>query len=256
MPRTLLSGIIGFSSYFAWFLGRAFVEVPGKNSTQEIVAGCIALILYIVLGQLLLPHDPDADAAEDWRVRASMAAPLLLFALLVLTLEGGKQFDSQVLMVAAGCTGVLLGGFLAHSLTRSAQAVAARAAGASKLLGNIGAGLYASVSVILFALAATALNGKARSGATVVAVLHAVLAAAVLWRIRKEKTPIFAAMFGFLMTMLLAGMGALYMAHGPSMRLAAVAYLAGAVMDMAACGCCIGVAIHRREATRFLESRQ
>jgi hypothetical protein len=246
MPRTLLSCIIGFFSFFAWFLGAELGDV----------ARGIALVLYIVLGQLLLPRDPDADAAEDWRVRASMAAPLVGFALLVLSTEGGKQFNAQVLMLAAGCTGVLLGGLLARSLTRSAQADAARAAGTSKLLGNIGASLYVGVSVILFALAVPALNGKARGGTMVVAVLHVVLAAAVLWRIRKGKVPIVAAMFGFLMTMLFVGIGSSYMADGPAKRFASIAHFVCAAMDMVACVCCVGVAIKHRDVPPFLERHQ
>lgn len=160
MPRILLSCIIGFFSFFAAFLGASFFEVHGRNSVQENVAGCIALVLYIVLGQLLLPQDPDADTAEDWRVRASIAAPLVVFALLVLSTEGGKQFNLQVLMLAAGCTGVLLGGLLARSLTRSAHADAARAEVVFRLLGNTGASLCIGVSVILFALVVPATHGS------------------------------------------------------------------------------------------------
>src|SRR5436305_9435655 len=142
MPRILLSSLIGIFSVYAWFVGGSFFEGHGGHPVEENVAGCIALILYIVLGQLLLPRDPTADTAEDWRVRASMAAPLVLFALLILSTEGGTQFLPLLLMLAAGCTGVLLGGVLAPSLTRSAHPESAHAAARSKLLGNTGAALY------------------------------------------------------------------------------------------------------------------
>jgi hypothetical protein len=135
-------------------------------------------------------------------------------------------------MLAAGCTGVLLGGVLARSLTRSAQAEAARAAARSKLLGNTGAALCVGVSVILFALVVPAivsntsrydLPRSASRSIMVVAVLHAVFAAAVLWRTRKGKAPIAPAVFGFLMTMFLAGVGTAYTANGPAMRAASIA---------------------------------
>src|SRR5690242_1133321 len=226
MPRILLSCLIGLFSVFAWFVGGSFFEGHGGHPVQENVAGCIALILYIVLGQVLLPRDPTADTAEDWRVRASMAAPLVLFAFLILSTEGGSQFLPLALMLAAGCTGVLLGGVLAPSLTRSAQADSAHTA-RSKLLGNTGAALYVGVAAILIALVVPAIVSNASRydlpraasrGIVVIAVLHAVFAAAVLWRTRKGKAPIAPAVFGFLMTMLLAVVGGAYTANGPAMR--------------------------------------
>lgn len=262
MPRTLLSCIIGFFSFFAWFLGAAFFEVPGKDSAQELVAGCIAMVLYMMLGQFLLPRDPDAYTAEDWRVRACMAAPLVPFALLILATERRSTVLPQVSMLAAGCIGVILGGLLARSLTRPAQADAARAARMSKLLGNTGATLYAGVSVILFAVVVPAVEndmsphatGRAASrGIMVVAVLHAVLAAAVLWRTRKGQAPIVPGTFGFLMTLTLAGVGAAYTAHGPAMRLAAIALFVCAAMDMVVCACCAGMAIQHADVPPFLE---
>jgi hypothetical protein len=254
MPRTLLSCIIGFFSFFASFLGASFFEVHGRNSVQENVAGSIALVLYIVLGQILLPRDPDADTAEDWRVRASMAAPLAVFALLVLSTEGGKQFNSQVLMVAAGCAGVLLGGLLARSLTRSARVDGARAAGVFRFLGHIGASLYIAVSVILFALVVPATHGSGSHGMMVLAVLHVVLAAAVLWRTRKGKAPVLPATSGFLMTLILAGTGAAYMAHGPAIP--PIALFVCAAMDIAVCACCAAMAIRHHDVPALLETDQ
>jgi hypothetical protein len=64
MPRLLLSCIIAFFSLVAWFLGGSFFEVPGRNSGREIVAGGIALVLYVLLGQFWLPPDPTANTAE------------------------------------------------------------------------------------------------------------------------------------------------------------------------------------------------
>lgn len=121
MRRTLLSCIIGFFSFFAWFIAAALFEVPGRNSVQENVAGSVALILYMVLGQFVLARDPHADAAQDWRVRASMAAPLLVFAFLILAIERHSQFLPVVSMLVAGSIGILLGGRLARSLTRKSR---------------------------------------------------------------------------------------------------------------------------------------
>jgi hypothetical protein len=256
MPRILLSCIIGFFSFFASFAGAELFEVPGKNSVQENVSGCVALILYMVLGQFLLPRDPTADTAEDWRARASMAAPLVLFALLVLTTEGEKQFLPQVWMLAAGCIGVLSGGLLARLLTRSAQADAARAAGMSKLLGAAGTSLYVGVSVILFAFVVPARHGSASSGMMVIAVLHLVLAAAVLWRTRKGKVPILPATFGFLMTLTFAGIGAADAAHGHGVRLASITLFVCAAMDMVVWVWCAVMAIQHPDAPALLEGHQ
>jgi hypothetical protein len=167
-------------------------------------------------------------------------------------------------MLAAGCTGVLLGGVLARSLTRPAQAEAARAAARSKLLGNTGAALYVGVCVILIALVVPAIVSNASRydlpraasrGIMVVAVLHALFAAAVLWRTRQGKAPIAPAVFGFLMTMFLAGVGAAY-TDGPAMRAASIALFLCSALDMVVCTCCVGVAIQRQDVATFLEVHQ
>ena len=258
MPRILLSILIGVFSAVAWFIGGSFFEGHGGHPVPENVAGCVALILYVVLGQFLLPRDPIADTAEDWRVRASMAAPLLLFVFLILTTEGGNQFLPLVLMLGAGCTGVLLGGILARSLARSATADTARAAARSKLLGSTGAALYAGVFVILFALVVPANLGNndlprsAGVGIMVVAVLHAMFAATALWRTRQGKAPIGPALFGFLMPLFLVLVGATP-PNSPAMRTASIALFLCAALDMVVCACCVSVAIQRQHVPPFPE---
>jgi hypothetical protein len=215
-----------------------------------------------VLGQFLLPRDSGAGTAEDWRVRACMAAPLAAFACLILATE---RQSALLTMLASGCIGVILGGLFARSLTRSPQADASRAAGMSKLLGRIGATLYAGVSVILFALVVPAVANDLSPHATprsasrsimVVAVLHVVLAAAVLWRTRKGKAPIVPAALGFLMTVICAGLGAAYTANGPAMRWASIALFVCAAMDVVACVCCAGMAIQQADVPQFLEGHR
>lgn len=259
MPRILLSILIGVFSAVAWFIGGSFFEGHGGHPVRENVAGCVALILYVVLGQFLIPRDPTAPTAEDWRVRASMAAPLLLFVFLILTTEGGNQFFPLLLMLGAGCTGVLLGGILARSVARAAQPDMARAAARSKLVGNTCAALYAGVFVILFALVVPANVGNtnlprsAGGGMMVVAVLHALFAAAVLWRTRQGKAPVGPALFGFLMTLFLVLLGAAF-ENGPAMRTASIALFLCAALDMVVCACCAGVAIQCQDVHPFPES--
>jgi hypothetical protein len=268
MPRTLLSCILGFFSFFAWFAGAEIFEVPGQNSVRENVAGCIALFLYMLRCQLMLPRDPTADTAEDWRVRACMVALLVPFALLILVTERRSTFLPQVPILAAGTIGVLLGGILARLLSRSAQADAACVAATSRFLGNTGAALYAGVFAILFAMAVLVMPAivsdtlryapprSAIAPTMVVAALHLIFAAAVFWRTRKGKAPIFPAIFGFLMTLPFAAGGAAWMGHGVAMRLGATALILCAAMDVAACGCCAGVAIQRRDVPVLLEGYQ
>jgi len=59
MPRIGLSGIIGIFSSLMLFAGAA------SGSGWQILGPCMPLFLYVVLGQLLLPRDPDANAAKD-----------------------------------------------------------------------------------------------------------------------------------------------------------------------------------------------
>lgn len=258
MPRILLSFLVGVFSAVAWFIGGEFFEGHGGHPVQENVAGCVALILYVVLGQFLLPRDPTSPTAEDWRVRASMAAPLVLLVFLILTTEGGNQFLPLVLMLGAGCTGVLLGGILARSLARSAAADTVRAAAKLKLLGSTGAALFSVVFVILFALVVPAnfansdLPRSAGVGIMVVAVLHAMFAATALWTTRQGKAPVGPALFGFLMTLFLVLVGATP-PNSPAMRTASIALFLCAALDMVVCACCVGVAIRRQDVQPFLE---
>lgn len=89
---------------------------------------------------------------------------------------------------------------------------------------------------------------------TVLAVLHVVLAAAVLWRTRNGKAPVFPAIFGFLMTLLFAGIGAAYMAHGPAIR--SIALFVCTAIDMIVCACCAGMAIQHHDVPALLERHQ
>ena len=93
----------------------------------------------------------------------------------------------------------------------------------------------------------------ASRGIEVIAVLHAVFAAVVAWRTRNGKAPIAPAVFGFLMTMLLAVVGAAYTANGPRMRAASIALFLCSALDIVVCTCCAAVAIQHQNVPPFLE---
>jgi hypothetical protein len=253
VPRIVLACIIGFFSFFAWFGGGSFFQTPGLQSGWETIGGSVVLVLFLVLGQLVLPRDPVANAAEDWRVRACMAAPLLPFALLVLLTEGERQSASLAWMLIAGCVGVLAGGILAGWLPKFAQSDTARAAASVRFLGNTSAALNACVAVMLSAFIVPGLSGAGGRGMVAVAVLHVAFAAAVLWRTRPGNAPVLLAPLGLLMALMLVGLGAAQSARESSMRVATIVLFAGAALDLAALVCLVRVALQRRDAPQFLE---
>jgi hypothetical protein len=262
MNRTLLSCILGLFSFFAFFGGAELFGVSAYASIQETVGGCVVLILYLVVCQCLLPRDPAADAAEDWRARGCMVAPLLPFAVLISVGKPPAAILGQTVpMLGAGCIGGLAGGLLARALSRSGRARdAAYLESISKTLAQAGTALYLAVSVILVVMPAFARDtsraarpGQAEGGMIVGTALHVLFAGVMFWRIHKPKTPVLPAAFGLLMGLLFVVVG---VAQGPTMRLAAIASFACAAIDLLVCGWCIGVAIQRNKASELLQVHQ
>jgi len=264
MPRTLLSVLIGLSAFVIAF----FAAQPDRP-----LFGITAGVLFLVIGQCLLPRDPSASTAKDWLVRASMVAPLVAILLLGLAVNllmlawGWRRPTSEEPSDALGavaafsvpCIGVLLGGILARWLPRFAPADAVRAARISRLLGYTAASLFAVVFVTVLALDWTEVAMEHAPGNTEgwkVAVIHVVLVVVVIWRILKDKVPISAATVGFLMAVMLVDAGLWFVANGPAMGLASIPYFVCAAMDLAACGCCVGVSILRLDVPPVVEGSQ
>ncbi len=110
-----LSFGLGFLSIFAFFFAAESLEVKGKDSAQEIVAGCIALAVSMAIFQFLVSRRSARNMAARWPNVVSMLAPLFAFVLLIAALEPRAFLLQGVPALLTGCAGALAGALAASN---------------------------------------------------------------------------------------------------------------------------------------------
>jgi hypothetical protein len=122
MGRIVLSIILGCLSPFVFILGAEPFEVRGKSSFQEILAGCIAIGLYLAVCQFFVARKGEFGLRTKWIILAAMDAPLLAASIVILVLENGSVFFAQAVpMLLAGCAGSFAGAIAAARGTTRPQ---------------------------------------------------------------------------------------------------------------------------------------
>jgi hypothetical protein len=222
--KILLSVVLGFFSFFVFMLGAAPFAVRGKNSVQEVVAGCIAVALYLAVCQFMATRNSSSGLRDDWPILAAMIAPVLAWCLIM--------ENSGLPMLLAGCIGCLAGSVAGHLGTRTAPNRKA----AWRVVLRVGAGLFLVVAAILVVAVIPAVArdtsphatpGPASRALVVIVAIHVFVAAFMLWRTRGGKLPVGAGVFGLLLGLPLL-VGASAFAH---MHLAAIALWACTGID-------------------------
>jgi hypothetical protein len=225
MGKIVLCAVLGLLSPLVFILGAEPFEVRGKNSIQEILAGCIAVALCLAVGQFLAVRNSSSGFRADWPILAAMIAPALAWCLIM--------EDSGLPMLLAGSIGCLAGSVAGHLRTAPASA---HTATAWQVVLRAGAGLYLVVAATLVVVVIPAVArdtsphatpGPAVKGFIVSVVLHGFLGAFMLWRTRGGKLPVGAGVFGLLLGLPLL-VGASAFAH---MHLAAIALWACTGID-------------------------
>ena len=222
----MLSVVLGVLSPLVFIMGAEPFEVRGENSVQEVLAGGIAVALYLAVCQFMATRNSSSGFRADWPILAAMAAPLLAVCLIM------GSSDVGVPMLLAGSIGCLAGSVAGHLGTRTAPNRKA----AWRVVLRAGAGLYLVVAAILVVVVIPAIArdtsphatpGPAVKAFIVSMVLHGFLGAFMLWRTRGGKLPVVAGVFGLILGLLLLGAAAAF-AH---MRPAAIALWACTGID-------------------------
>ena len=224
--KILFSVVAGFFSPIVYILGAEPFEVRGENSVQEVLAGGVAVALYLAVCQFLATRNSSGGLRADWPILAAMVAPLLAVCLIM------GSSDVGVPILLAGSIGCLAGAVAGHLGTRTAPNRKA----AWQVVLRAGAGLFLVVAAILVVVVIPAVArdtsphatpGPAVKAFIVSVVLHGFLGTFMLWRTRGGKLPVVAGVFGLLLGLLLLGAAGAF-AH---MRPAAIALWACTGID-------------------------
>jgi hypothetical protein len=150
MGRIVISIILGLFSPIVFIIGAAPFAVHGEASVQAVLAGSIALALYLAVCQFLVARSGgrglrtgiaeigglDGEAISlgqhgrggisgllfDWPILFAMVAPLLAMVLLIAAVEKPSTVLAQgIPMLVAGCIGSLAGALLAKLVSPHAH---------------------------------------------------------------------------------------------------------------------------------------
>jgi hypothetical protein len=215
MGKIVLCVVLGLLSPLVFILGAEPFEVRGENSVQEVLAGGVAVALYLAVCQFMAVRNSSSGFRADWPILAAMAAPLAAVCLIMGSSEGG------VPMLLAGSIGCLAGSVAGHMGTPPTGGQAAW-----RIVLRVGAGLYLVVAAILVVAVIPAVATAVKAFMVSVAI-HVFVAAFMLWRTRGGKLPVVAGVFGLLLGLLLLGAAGAF-AH---MHLAAIALWACTGID-------------------------
>jgi hypothetical protein len=249
MGMTALSVILGLLSPLVFMLGAEPFEALGGNSLKEVLAGCLAIALYLALCQFLVARSERfaGGTRAVWSSTfAAMVAPLAVAFLAIVVLEKPAVDLAQgVPMLFAGCTGCLAGALAARWAPGWPGAHAENAMAACRIALRVNVGLTVVVAALLFFVIAPiiaidtspgATPGPASRGTMVIAALHLLLAGFLFWKSRSAAMPIISGVFGLIFGLFLLFMASVFSQHGPSIHPAAIAFFVCAASDLLA-GC-------------------
>jgi hypothetical protein len=249
---TALSAILGLFSPLVFMLGAAPFEGGGGNSLKEVLAGSVAIALYLALCQFLVARMA-RSARSAGRTRAvwssslaAMIAPLPVVVLAIAVMEkSGVVLEQDVPMLFAGCTGCLAGALIARWAPGSPGAHAENVMAACRIALRMAGGLSIVVAALLFFVIAPivaidtspgATPGPAARGFMVIAAFHLLLAGFSFWKTRSVAMPVASGVFGLVFGLFLLFMASVFSHNGPSIHSAVIALYVCAASDLLA-GC-------------------
>jgi hypothetical protein len=100
--RVFLSAVLGFTALFVFFVTAAVLEVPGINSTREVVASCLAGGLYLGCCQGWVTWRTPGGLMTRGRTMVAMLAPLLLLAVVIYMVENRSWVPGLPWLLAGG----------------------------------------------------------------------------------------------------------------------------------------------------------
>ena len=118
MSRVLLSIFLGLLAPFVFIIGASAFEVVGQNSLKEIVAGSLAVALYLAFCQFCVAPRGSRGFGAKWPTLVAMTAPLLVAVALITLVERPNVLLVQGLpLLISGCFGIFAGAVVAGRVT-------------------------------------------------------------------------------------------------------------------------------------------
>ena len=249
MGMIVLSAILGLFSPVVFMLGAAPFEGRGGNPLKEVLAGCVAVALYLALCQFLVARSA-RSAGHTGAVWSSnlvaMIAPVPIAFLAIVVLEKpAVVFAQGAPMLLAGCTGCLAGALAARRAPDWPGAHAENVMAACRIALRVAGGLSIVVAALLFFVIAPivatdtspeATPGPAARGFMVIAAFHLLPAGCSLWKSRSVAMPVASGVSGLVFGLFLLFMASVFSHHGPAVHSAVIALYACAASDLLA-GC-------------------
>jgi hypothetical protein len=230
-------------------LGAEPFEARGGNSLKEVLAGCVAMALYLALCQFLVARSARSAGSTPavWSsLFVAMIAPLVVAFLAIAIMEkSGVVLEQDVPMLFAGCTGCLAGALIARWAPDWPGAHAENVMAACRMALRVAGGLSIVVAALLFFVIAPiiaidtspgATPGSAARGFMVIAAFHLLLAGFSFWKTRSAAMPVAAGVFGLVFGLFLLFMASVFSHNGPSIHSAVIALYVCAASDLLA-GC-------------------
>ena len=125
VQRIIISFGLGFVSPIAFVLGAEPFEVSGASSVKEIAGGCIAVALWLAIGQYWIARKAGSGLRCSWPGVTTADLVLLGWFLFMTAAESPRTVISQgVPMLVSGCFGSLAGSVIAalqEARTKSEQ---------------------------------------------------------------------------------------------------------------------------------------
>jgi hypothetical protein len=228
MAMTVLSAILGLFSPLVFVLGWAPFQVRGTTSLKEVLAGCVAMALYLALCQFLVARSARfaGDTRAVWSSSfVAMIAPVAIWFLVVSGQGRGLVLEQGVPMLLAGCTGCLAGALAARWAPGTPGAYGENVRAACRIALRVNGGLTILVAAALFFV----IGRMTDHPSMVMAVFHLLLAGFSLWRTRSAVMPIASGVFGLVFGLFLLFLASVSAHNGP---LAVIALYACAASDL------------------------
>src|ERR1019366_2059536 len=111
MGKIVLSVVLGLLSPLVFIMGPEPFEAHRENSVQEVLAGGVAVALYLAVCQFMATRNSSSGLRDDWPMLAAMIAPLLAICLFMVATGSS---DVAVPMLLAGSIGCLAGSVTGH----------------------------------------------------------------------------------------------------------------------------------------------
>ena len=229
MGMTALSAILGLFSPLVFMLGAAPFEGGGGNSLKEVVAGSVAIALYLALCQFLVARSAHSAGRTRAVWSSSFVAMIAPVAILFLyNVVSGQGPGVVVPMLLAGCTGCLTGALAARWAPGTPGAYGDNVRAACRIALRVNGGLTILVAAALFFV----IGRMTDHPSMVIAVFHLLLAGFSLWRTRSAVMPIASGVFGLVFGLFLLFLASVFAHPGPSVQPAVIALYACAASDL------------------------